>query len=709
MRRFIIVLVASFLVYPFFADGQNKVLDIADLMNRQYYPTGLNNLQWQSSGTYTWVENNNIIQGNIYNESTTTLGNLGDINEALEEIDQPKLKVLPSFKWQTEKIITFLANSKLYCYDFGTTELKVINSIPADGDLTGLETNSFKIAYTIENNLYVAIDGKSVAVTKDTDKGIVNGQSVHRNEFGIKKGSFWSPKGNKLAFYRMDETMVTEYPLVDINTRIATVKNIRYPMAGMKSHHVTVGVFDPAQNKTIFLKTGEPAEQYLTNVSWSPDEKYIYIAVINRDQNHLWLNKYDAITGNFVKTLFEETDAQYVEPQEGLHFLNNTSDKFLWESRRDGWNHLYLYSSEGQLLKQITKGNWEITDFLGLSSDNKTLYYLSTQQSPIERHLYQTDMQTMEQKQLTQVRGTHTIDMSPDTHYALDRFSGLEVPSRSSLISTKTGKVRTIYESANPLKGIKMPETSIMTLKAEDGSDLYCRMIKPVDFDENKKYPVLVYVYGGPHSQLVSNTWLGGANLFFNYLASQGYIIWTLDNRGTSFRGADFEQAIHRRLGDIEEKDQMVGVNYLKSLPYVDATRIGIDGWSFGGFMTLTLKLRNPDVFKVATCGGPVIDWKYYEIMYGERYMDTPEQNPEGYKKSCLLNYVKNLKGKVLVIHGAQDGTVVWQHTLSFLQQCIAEGKQVDYFVYPQHEHNVMGKDRLHLYQKLADYYKENL
>ena len=271
MRRFIIVLVASFLVYPFFADGQNKVLDIADLMNRQYYPTGLNNLQWQSSGTYTWVENNNIIQGNIYNESTTTLGNLGDINEALEEIDQPKLKVLPSFKWQTEKIITFLANSKLYCYDFGTTELKVINSIPADGDLTGLETNSFKIAYTIENNLYVAIDGKSVAVTKDTDKGIVNGQSVHRNEFGIKKGSFWSPKGNKLAFYRMDETMVTEYPLVDINTRIATVKNIRYPMAGMKSHHVTVGVFDPAQNQTIFLQTGEPSEQYLTVVSWCPD------------------------------------------------------------------------------------------------------------------------------------------------------------------------------------------------------------------------------------------------------------------------------------------------------------------------------------------------------------------------------------------------------------------------------------------------------
>jgi len=480
-------------------------------------------------------------------------------------------------------------------------------------------------------------------------------------------------------------------------------------MAGMASHHVTFGVFNPDKNQVIFLKTGEPAEQYLTNISWSPDEKYIYIAVLNRDQNHLWLNKYDAITGDFVKTLFEETDNEYVEPLNGLVFMKTNPSQFIWQSRRDGFNHLYLYDTEGNLIQQITKGQWEVTACQGFEAKETKIFYTSTQESPLERHLYSVDLKSGKSQKYTSGEGTHTTYISPDGKFILDRLSSLTIGSRTVLIGEKSESPKLIAEDVNPLKNYKLGKTSLVTLKSDDGCDLFGRLILPLGFDASKKYPVLVYVYGGPHSQLVSNTWLGGANLYFNYLATKGYIVWTLDNHGTSSRGADFEQKIHGNLGDFESADQMVGVDYLKSLPYVDATRIGIDGWSYGGFLTLTLKLRNPGVFKVATCGGPVIDWKYYEIMYGERYMDTPEQNPEGYKKASILNYVDKLEGKLLVIHGAQDNTVVWQNSLQFIQTCIQKGKQVDYFVYPQHEHNVGGTDRLHLFRKLAEYYDQNL
>ena len=532
---------------------------------------------------------------------------------------------------------------------------------------------------------------------------------MHRNEFGIDGGTFWSPQGNLLAFYRMDETMVTEYPLVNIDERIAKVEYIRYPMAGMASHHVTVGVFNPVTNNIVFLKTGEPAEQYLTNISWSPDEKYVFIAVLNRDQNHMWLNKYDALSGDFVKTLFEETDAEYVEPLNGLYFMKTNPSQFIWQSRRDGFNHLYLYDTEGTLIKQITKGNWEVTSLQGFDTKETRIFYTSTQENPLERHLYSIELKTGRTFKYTSEKGTHTTYVSPEGKFFIDRLSCLTVGSRTALLNEKGETVRLISEDVNPLKNFKLGETTLVTLKADDGSDLYGRLTLPSGFDSSKKYPVLVYVYGGPHSQLVTDTWLGGSNLYFNYLASKGYIIWTMDNRGTSNRGAAFEQVIHRRLGDIENQDQMVGVAYIKSLPYVDASRIGIDGWSYGGFMTLTLKLRNPGVFKVATCGGPVIDWKYYEIMYGERYMDTPDQNPDGYTKACILNYIDKLDGKLLVIHGAQDNTVIWQNSLQFIQTCIQKGKQVDYFVYPQHEHNVGGTDRLHMYRKLAEYYGQNL
>ena len=694
-------------VYPIFA--QQKQLAIDDLMNRKLFPATLSNLQWRSNNLFTWNSNNRIVQSTVKTGATDTIFSLDDLNLVIEKSQFKKLKSFPVFKWEDENTFRYTTDSKIFRFNILTKDLQIVNTYESTGENSDFEPVTGKIAFTKENNLYVSINGVTAAVTNDSDKGIVNGKTVHRNEFGIDGGTFWSPKGNLLAFYRMDETMVTEYPLVNIDERIAKTEYIRYPMAGMASHHVTIGIFDPAKNQVIYIKTGEPAEQYLTNVSWSPDEKYIFVAVVNRDQNHMWLNKYNAVSGDFVKTLFEETDNEYVEPLNGLIFLKSNPAQFIWQSRRDGFYHLYLYDVEGNLVKQVTKGSWEVTAFQGFDPKETKIYYSSTQESPLERHLYSVELKTGKITKLTSGKGTHTTIVSPDGKFVIDRMSSITVGSQTNLINEKGENIRLIAEDLNPLKNYKLGKTSFVTLKADDGSDLFGRLILPVDFDASKKYPVLVYVYGGPHSQLVTDTWLGGANLYFNHLATKGYVVWTLDNRGTANRGADFEQAIHRKLGDIEGKDQMVGVNYLKSLPYVDASRIGIDGWSYGGFMTLTLKLRNPDVFKVATCGGPVIDWKYYEIMYGERYMDTPEQNPEGYKKACLLNYVDQMEGKVLIIHGAQDNTVVWQNSLQFIQSCIQKGKQVDYFVYPNHEHNVGGMERLHLFRKLAEYYDQNL
>ena len=702
-----------FLILTFIAAqqlfAQQKQLTIDDLMNRKLFPSSLSNLQWRNNNLFTWNSNNCIVQSQAKTVTIDTILSLENINLELEKSNQKKLKSLPTYKWEDENTFRFTNDSKIFRFNILTKNLILASRYDATAENMDFEPTTNRLAFTKENNLFVSSNGKVVAVTADTNKGIVNGKTVHRNEFGIKGGTFWSPKGNLLAFYRMDESMVTEYPLVNIDERVAKVELIRYPMAGMASHHVTVGVFNPDKNQVVFLKTGGPAEQYLTNISWSPDEKYIYIAVLNRDQNHLWLNKYDAVTGDFVKTLFEETDNEYVEPLNGLVFMKTDPSQFIWQSRRDGFNHLYQYDTDGNLIRQITKGQWEVTAFQGFDAKETKIFYTSTQESPLERHLYSVELKSGKAQKYTSGEGTHTTYISPDGKCILDRLSSLTIGSRTVLIGEKSESLRLIAEDVNPIKEYNLGKTSLVTLKSEDGSELFGRLILPLGFDASKKYPVLVYVYGGPHSQLVSNTWLGGANLYFNYLATRGYIVWTLDNHGTSSRGADFEQKIHRKLGDFESADQMVGVDYLKSLPFVDATRIGIDGWSYGGFLTLTLKLRNPGVFKVATCGGPVIDWKYYEIMYGERYMDTPEQNPEGYKKASILNYVDQLDGKLLVIHGAQDNTVVWQNSLQFIQTCIQKGKQVDYFVYPQHEHNVSGTDRLHLFRKLAEYYDQNL
>ena len=514
----------------------------------------------------------------------------------------------------------------------------------------------------------------------------------------------------------MDESMVAEYPLVDTRTRIAEVHPTRYPMAGMTSHRVTVGIFNIRNGNTLYLKTDSPAGtdstlriEYLTNVTWSPDGKFIYIATLNRDQNVMQLNKYAVADGSFVKTLFEERNSKYVEPLEGPKFAGKDPGQFLWESHRDGYNHLYLYTDDGNFFKPVTQGSWEVTELAKFDNQGSRAWFLCNIGNPLARQLCYTDLKSGKVTPVTSVAGTHAVKISDDGKFILDTYSSTSVARQTELLDATGKQVSVLLASENPLRDYELGETSIFTIKNEENTDLYCRLIKPAGFNPVKKYPVIIYVYGGPHSQLVTDTWLGGGGLFLNYLADLGFVVFTLDHRGTSYRGLDFEQAIFRNLGDKEVRDQMAGVDYLKTLPFVDTARIGINGWSYGGFMTISMFLKHPGVFKVAVCGGPVTDWKYYEVMYGERYMDTPQSNPEGYKNACLLNYVKDMKGSLLIIHDDQDETVVPQNSVTFLKKCVDEGKQVDFFLYPGHEHNVRGKDRVHLNEKMARYFLEKL
>ena len=563
-----------------------------------------------------------------------------------------------------------------------------------------------------DNNLFLlSPDGSSSQLTTDGSPTLVYGQSVHQNEFGISGGLFWSPDGSRLAFYRMDQSMVSAYPLVHTNVRKATEEKLYYPMAGMPSHHVTLGIYDVASGKTTYLKTGEPKEKYLTNISWAPDSKTIYIAELNREQSHMDLRAYDPATGNYIKTLFSEHNDKYIEPQWPMRFIPGRDREFVWQTRRDGYTHLYRYNVEGKLLGQITRGAWEVTDFLGFADGGKTLVYTSTQLSPIDRVVASVSLDGRKTSLLTPQAGWHSAQLSADGKHLLDTYESLKNPTENRLVAVASGKaLATLYLSKDPEADFINPEITFGTIKAADGvTDLHYRLLKPTNFDPAKKYPTIVYVYNGPHAQLVQNRFHAGCLGWDLYMATKGFVVFTVDGRGSAHRGAAFEQVIHRHLGKNEMADQMKGVDFLKSLPYVDADRIGVAGWSYGGFMTTNLMLTHPEVFKVGVAGGAVTDWARYEIMYGERYMDSPQENPEGYKETNLSLRAANLKGRLLLIHGTIDPTVVWQHTQLFVDACVKAGTYPDYMIYPEHKHNVLGVDRVHLNYTMARYFMDHL
>ncbi|MDO8366506.1 MAG: DPP IV N-terminal domain-containing protein, partial [Saprospiraceae bacterium] len=615
------------LLLPLSLFAQNKFsMSDAFLKRGALSPANLRQLQWiPETEQFTHIVGNKLVRVNAPNLTTDTLDLLPKINEGMVSLGVKVLDGMPGVTWTGADNMWFRTDKEIFTYSL-TEGLKRKNWHPIESENVDIHDKTFFAAYTMGSDLWVNIGGKELGVVpsaRDEGEGIVYGKSVHRDEFGIYKGTFWSPSGRYLAFYRMDESMVTQYPVYVLDSMPAVAREVRYPFAGSKSHHVTVGIFDTQTARTIYLKTGEPAEQYLTNVSWTPDNKYVLIAVVNRAQDHLWFNQYDAITGAFVKTIFEETSDKWVEPEKPAVFLPGSSDQFLWQSERDGYNHLYLCNLNGKTARQISKGALPVTAFYGFDTKGENCFYQVADETGMNRYVLTANLKTGVFTRLNEAEGTHNALVNSTGEWALDAFTNAATPRLIFLSRwTDPAKREIIFGAKNPLEGYALGLSRTSTIPSKGGMPLNTRMILPPDFDANKQYPVLLYLYGGPHAQLVTNTWLAGAELWMHHMAQEGYIIFTVDGRGSANRGLAFESAIHRRVGDVEIEDQLAGIEYLKAQTFVDTARIGVFGWSYGGFMTTSLMTRpeSKDVFKCGVAGGPVIDWRMYEIMYTERY-----------------------------------------------------------------------------------------
>ena len=725
--------------------AQQKTLTVEDAVLKQrtsLSPERLSQIQWipgvNQFGYVGKLQGKEIliIQDAISLKRDSVLG-IDDFSVALKNLlpNDKGVTRFPFITWLSPSTFRFSYANGYYFFNLGSKKINLLAHAPKEAENLDFEPSINKLAYTLGYNLFVNQDAKiqdesitsdngqlinkGEMITTDGTYGIQNGKAVHRNEFGITKGTFFSPKGSRITYYKLFEMMVSDYRLV--NTKLndtshshlgspSQTETIKYPMAGNKSHEAKLYIYDFEKKRNLEVKITGDKEQYLTNIAWSLNEDYLYIAIVNRAQNEMSLNMYDGTTGEFIKTLFTETHPKYVEPEKAMVFLKNDPSKFIWFSERDGYNHMYLYNGRGELIKQLTKGNNAVTDLLGVEPKGAFLIYNATSEDGLSKKAYKLDLKTMKSTVISGLDGQHTTLLSEDGNYAIDQLSNSTIPRRISMFDTKGKEIGLLLNAANPLSEYKTCAIKLFQIPSTDKKvNLNCRIIYPAGFDSTKKYPVVVYVYGGPHVQLVTNNWLGGADMWLYMMAQQGYIAFTLDNRGSMNRGQEFENAVHRHLGKLELEDQLAGVGYLKSLKYVDPSRMGVFGWSFGGFMSTSLMTKTPDVFKVGVAGGPVIDWRMYEIMYTERYMDMPQENPEGYNEADLTNYAKNLKGKLLLIHGTNDDTVLWQHTLTYLKKCIDEGILIDYFVYPGHAHNVLGQDRVHLMKKITQYFKENL
>lgn len=716
------------LVFVTVSAQKNLTIEETVLNRQQLMPATLTNLQWiAGTNNYSWVRTvdgkEELVSSSGNGSKVNVLVTLEFLNSKLAELMPPTMK-FPSITWVNGDKFSFETKDSKVFYDLKTKNVTTekLPVFPEGAESQDPNSDGKMIAFTVQNNLYLMKEGAPLQITSDANPGIVNGKSVHREEFGIHKGTFWSPNGKLLAFYRMDETMVTEYPIIEIGSQPAKARMIRYPMAGGVSHHVTLGVYNTETGKTIFLNTGEPAEQYLTNIAWSADNKWIYIAVLNRDQNHLKLNRYNAKTGAFDKTLFEEKDAEWIQPIYTLQFVPGHDDQFVWQSERDGYNALYLYRTDGTLIRQLTPtgpqqvniglgigvfGAKLITELYGFDPKGKYAFFQYTNAGSCERYVGSVELQKGigSFRSLSPANGLSMAIFSKDFSQFICNFSNPSTPRIISVIRNDGKSLGTLFTAPDPLSGYNKCELKLFTIIAADGTTpLWCRMILPAGFDSTKKYPSLTYVYNGPNVQLITNSWLANADLFLYYMAQQGFVVFTVDGRGSDNRGIEFEQAIFRHLGTQEIADQKKGSDYLKSKVWIDASRMAVYGWSYGGFMTTSMMTRTPGIYKCGVAGGAVIDWSYYEVMYTERFMDTPQTNPEGYKESNTMNYVQNLKGKLLMIHGTSDDVVVWQHTLMYTKAAVDKGIQTDYYMYPGHLHNVRGKDRVHLLTKIAEY-----
>ncbi len=572
-----------------------------------------------------------------------------------------------------------------------------------------LSPDGTRLAFRRGHDLY-SMDLASRQTTRLTEDGnptLLNGELdwVYPEELDLGTAYWWSPDSKRIAYLQLDTAREMIYPQVALTGLRAMLEPERYPQAGTANADVHIGVIPAGGGNTLWMDLGETRGYLVARVYWTPDSSKLAIERFTRVQNELDLTLADASTGA-AKSILHESDPYWINHNDLFHFLND--GRFIWGSERDGFQHLYLYGLDGKQRKRITEGNWEVTNLAGVNEARQTLYFVSSEASPIERQLYSIKLSGKDRKRISQGAGTHSISMSPTTEYYLDTFSNLTQPSRRT-VHTSDGAEWSVYREMDRrlIDEYEVLPTEIVTFKGSQGTLFYARLIKPANFYAGEKYPAIVMVYGGPGAQSVRDAWSGAT--WDQALAQRGFVIWQVDNRGSRGRGHAFEAPIYHRMGKIELADQLEGIHYLVGQGFVDPARIGIYGWSYGGYMTLYSLLNAPDVFRAGIAGAPVTNWRNYDTIYTERYLGLPSENAEGYRASSAMEYAEKLKGKLLMVHNIEDDNVLFQNSMQMAEALERSGKLFDMVVYPQKSHGVTGKLRKQLLEKTTDFFEKNL
>jgi dipeptidyl-peptidase-4 len=615
----------------------------------------------------------------------------------------------------SSKIFRHSFTADYYLYDIAAKSL--IKLVDFQIQEPTFSPDGTKIAYAKENNLYVydVASKKSTAITTDGKKNaVINGITdwVYEEEFAFVRAFDWSKDSKKVAYIRFDESQVPEFSMSifhkDLYPKIETFK---YPKAGEKNSEVSLHIYDVAAAATKKVDLGKYNDFYIARMQWTNDANVLCTQVLNRHQDNLDLLFVDGNTAA-AKVVLNEKDKAYVDINDNLTFLKDNS--FIWTSEKDGFNHIYVYDKNGKLKNQVTKGNWEVVSYYGFDEKTKTIFYQSTENGSINRDLYRIGLDGKNKVRLSSKVGTNKATFSPNFQYFINTYSSATQPTVYTLNDAKAGKEIQVIENnqalADKLKAYDLPSKEFIVLKTAKGNELNAWILKPKDFDPSKKYPVFMFQYSGPGSQQVANQWNNSNDYWFLSLTQQGYIVACVDGRGTGYKGADFKKVTQKELGKYEVEDQIDAAKVIGAYSYVDASRIGIFGWSYGGFMASNCIFQGNDVFKMAIAVAPVTNWRFYDSVYTERYMQTPQENASGYDQNSPINHVSKLKGKFLLIHGSGDDNVHVQNTMQMMEALIQANKQFDSQIYPDKDHGIYGGNtRVQLYTKMTNFIKENL
>lgn len=700
MRLYLITVLFVFCAAGY---GQNR-LELDSLFEDKYKTAILDSIQWQKgTSNFTYIRN-----GKLYLQ-TNKSGKEKEVVtlDELRKITSHDYTQFPSYAWRDANTL-ILKSSSFYAVIDMKTE-KMLTGLPIDSGAVNISiSKNGNIAYSLDSALIVIDSSGKKTIVDDAGPNICSGCIPYRSEFGTDNAITWSPSGNKLLFYRVNQNSVTILPLIDSAGKAKHY--IHYPFAGEEIGSSEIGIYSVSDKSLTYLKTDKENGRYLTNAVWSPAESSVYISVLNREQNNIQLKEYDAITGDYSRIVLKESNKKYIDLQYPSILLR-TKPEFLWLSSKSGHNHLYHYDAEGLLLSQLTNGDWDITQILGLDTKEENVYFTGTRPSdPTGRYIYRANLISLQVQCLTEEPGTHIGYINYDNGLIVDFSTSYTVPAKYSIIDNKGKSIRIVTEVPSPFKFIDLPVIEQGTLRADDGNtDLYYNIYKPADFDSEKLYPVIFYVYGGPHVQLVRNRWMGGSGMIPFFLAQEGFIVFVLDNRGSCGRGAAFEQSTFLKLGQIELQDQLAGLKHLSHLSFVDEKRIGVWGWSYGGFMALNMAVNAPGKFKAVLAGAPVTNWARYEAMYTERYMGVPSKNIEGYAWSNIIAKAGQLESTVLVISGDNDTVTVPVQHKEFYEAAAAEGKKVRLETVSEQSHKFSGNARKDLANEIITFFKENL